>query len=934
MKNRIARFVGLAIIAIVCLTFGEAVAAEFKMYWTSASPAAIQRANLDGSGAEDLVTTGLTDPDGIAVDVDGEKMYWTDSGEIKRANLDGSEVEDLVFSGLVSPTGIALELGGKKMYWTDSGSLKIQRANLDGSGIEDLVTTGLVSPHGIALDVPGAKMYWIDSGSLKIQRANLDGSGIEDLVTAGLGDPVHIALDVANGKMYWTDTFAPVTIQRANLDGSGVEVLLTSGPCCFHGIAVEVASGKIYWTGAAVVPANIQRASLIGSGAENLVTGLLGFPRGIALAVAAGQTPPTSSEASLTAVIAGTGSGRVTSVPAGINCQPECFKNYPVGTSVTLTAVPDSGSTFIGWTGVDCPGTGDCSFDLALSGEVTATFDAPTSTPTAEQVRITQNQTNDFSPAWDPRGNSETIAYARAQLSPPDGRPFDMGSVQADGTDEGFIVSGSTAIGIAGEHSWVGSTGLLMTNKRSGFHDYRTLDTTTSPPTETIKLAIPGGGGGDGISVSRDGSTVLWRIRAADGMVSLRTASFDSLTGQDADAHGTVLVGPGPNEIGIGGFALTPNGSQYVIAESSGTGYDLSIFNVSDGSFVRDLTTDGRTDGIMNRFPDISPDGTQVAFARMLPGGNEDLFLINLDGTGLSQLTDTAQDEGRPSWSPDGTRLAFQRLDTGLPDGEADNQNIYVINLESSPPSMTEERPDLAGTFTKFKHKVKTSGDQLTVKLSVRNLGPGTVDAGFAVALWLSDDMVLDAGDMFLVETTIERTQIGPGQEVAAKLKIKDLLPADGKFAIVSIDDDEDIDETSEQNNTLVQLIGGRGCVKDTVLLENEPNSSETPRAVGKIKPNECLTIPGEISEASDVDAYQLEVKGDQTVEVTLTHSSDTEFALDVFDVSRGVTVNCEEQTRCTITESGLGTTESVSIDLSVMPMQGVGAYTLDIFSQ
>jgi hypothetical protein len=81
-------------------------------------------------------------------------MYWTDSftAKIQRANLDGTSIEDLV-TGLVDPFGIALDVAAGKMYWTDVGTGKIQRANLDGSSVEDLVT-GLSFPFGIALDVP------------------------------------------------------------------------------------------------------------------------------------------------------------------------------------------------------------------------------------------------------------------------------------------------------------------------------------------------------------------------------------------------------------------------------------------------------------------------------------------------------------------------------------------------------------------------------------------------------------------------------------------------------------------------------------------------------------------------------------------------------------------------------------------------------------
>ena len=62
-------------------------------------------------------------------------------------------MEDLVGSGLDLPGGLALDLRGGKMYWTDRGTAKIQRANLDGSGVEELLTSavGLENPSGLAL---------------------------------------------------------------------------------------------------------------------------------------------------------------------------------------------------------------------------------------------------------------------------------------------------------------------------------------------------------------------------------------------------------------------------------------------------------------------------------------------------------------------------------------------------------------------------------------------------------------------------------------------------------------------------------------------------------------------------------------------------------------------------------------------------------------
>jgi hypothetical protein len=79
--------------------------------------------------------------------------------------------------------------------------------------------------------------------------------------------------------------------------------------------------------------------------------------------------PPTQM---LTVMVAGTGTGSVTG--GGLDCPGTCRASYPVGTSVTLTAAPASGSTFAGW-GAPCAGTrGSCT--LTLSGDLTvsATF--------------------------------------------------------------------------------------------------------------------------------------------------------------------------------------------------------------------------------------------------------------------------------------------------------------------------------------------------------------------------------------------------------------------------------------------------------------------------------------------------------------------------------------------------------------------------------
>ena len=91
-------------------------------------------------------------------------MYWTRQGgvgvTVQRANLDGSAVENLV-SGQPVGEGIALDVAGGVMYWAELSHLdrgevvvpgRIRRANLAGRGVDDVVTG--VSPMGVAFLPP------------------------------------------------------------------------------------------------------------------------------------------------------------------------------------------------------------------------------------------------------------------------------------------------------------------------------------------------------------------------------------------------------------------------------------------------------------------------------------------------------------------------------------------------------------------------------------------------------------------------------------------------------------------------------------------------------------------------------------------------------------------------------------------------------------
>jgi TolB protein len=68
--------------------------------------------------------------------------------------------------------------------------------------------------------------------------------------------------------------------------------------------------------------------------------------------------------------------------------------------------------------------------------------------------------------------------------------------------------------------------------------------------------------------------------------------------------------------------------------------------------------------------PTWSPDGTQLAFS-CFQGNRYEICVVNANGTGLTQITN---DGGtNPTWSPDGTQIAFNK-----------GEGIYLMNVDGS----------------------------------------------------------------------------------------------------------------------------------------------------------------------------------------------------------------------------------------------------------
>jgi Low-density lipoprotein receptor repeat class B len=177
-----------------------------RLYWCDREGMRVMRSNLDGSNLETLIQTGKGEADradltrwcvGIAIDVQGGKLYWTQKGldnagvgRIFRAGLDiprgescttRSDIE-LLFDKLPEPIDLDLDLERRVLYWTDRGDPPrgntVSRAPMDAaprSAKPEIVFTHLMEGIGIALDVPGDRMFMADLGG-SLYSASLDGA--------------------------------------------------------------------------------------------------------------------------------------------------------------------------------------------------------------------------------------------------------------------------------------------------------------------------------------------------------------------------------------------------------------------------------------------------------------------------------------------------------------------------------------------------------------------------------------------------------------------------------------------------------------------------------------------------------------------------------------------------------------------------------------
>jgi Tol biopolymer transport system component len=174
-----------------------------------------------------------------------------------------------------------------------------------------------------------------------------------------------------------------------------------------------------------------------------------------------------------------------------------------------------------------------------------------------------------------------------------------------------------------------------------------------------------------------------------------------------------------------------PNG-KIAFAGGPGSGWGEIFTMNADGTGLVNLTRSGSVNELA---PDWSPDGSRIAFVSNRDGNNE-IYVMDADGSDARRLTTNAAWDNHPSWSPDGTQIAFASERTGNREifvMSAAGSSVRQLTFDPNPDTWPEYSPD--GTqlaFTRLRQDVSAVYTIPVDGGSVRQVTPDALNGGQA----------------------------------------------------------------------------------------------------------------------------------------------------------------------------------------------------------
>lgn len=167
-------------------------------------------------------------------------------------------------------------------------------------------------------------------------------------------------------------------------------------------------------------------------------------------------------------------------------------------------------------------------------------------------------------------------------------------------------------------------------------------------------------------SVSADGKRVAF-FRATVGAAAVHVMNRDGsgvtpVFTTDADPYTTAATS---------GFALSPDGARIVFSGWDGSDYEVYTVNV-DGTGLTQVTYNNDLD----QQPRFGPKGQWIVFMSERDGDRE-VYTMKSDGSAVSRITNSVGNDERPEWSSDGKRIGFIS-------GRSGESAVYSANINGT----------------------------------------------------------------------------------------------------------------------------------------------------------------------------------------------------------------------------------------------------------
>lgn len=169
----------------------------------------------------------------------------------------------------------------------------------------------------------------------------------------------------------------------------------------------------------------------------------------------------------------------------------------------------------------------------------------------------------------------------------------------------------------------------------------------------------------------------LHRIFTGRPGIALTSIAFHSTRGEHQELY--LMDYDGRNQRQISAHQSTSGFADWS-PQNDAVAY-ISYLTGSPGIYLVELETSRKlpifNDGTLNLSPSFSPDGRQIAFAHADEKSNIDIYICERSCTTPRRVTRSPSIDTNPAWSPSGDQIAFTSDRSGRP-------NVYVMNLDGS----------------------------------------------------------------------------------------------------------------------------------------------------------------------------------------------------------------------------------------------------------